>query len=179
MKRYYHVPKGTDSYKAIKTLLKKRDSAHEARIEFVCREFPEWSRTDFRLWHSSGRRWGIVPPTDRMGTTFCPDSWKFDKNGPACSPRKGHPKGKLLAKEMGEEKYHVPTCSDFAAALNIEASLQSDGNGMYLFTVGIEVPRANVYVITLHPEQVAPKDCVRITDVEFEAMQKKRKAGAK
>lgn len=154
------------------------DAAHKARVALVEREFPEWAGKEWKLWQSGSKAWGVVPPSNNGMTTTCPPGWKFEKRGPACSPLQRDKKGRKLAVEMREQKYRVPSNSDFASALGIEATLQAVDDGMCLFTVGVQAPRAGVYVITLHHEQKPPSDCVRITDVEFEAMGKKKRAGA-
>lgn len=171
---YYQVERNSPSWLIIRGILKQRDAALKARRAFIESEYPDWKRGDWQMTVCAPRIWGIVPPVDAKGFLTIPDGWRNSPRGVGIVPKKNHPIGKRLAAEMAADKYMVPGCNQLADALGIKAYFAPGSGHMVLHTAGLEVPRKEVYVLLLHPKQKAPSDCKRISDLEFEALSKRK-----
>jgi hypothetical protein len=171
---YYQVERRGPSWSIIRKILKQREAAFEARRTLIESEYPDWKRGDWQMTVCAPRIWGIVPPADAKGFAAIPDGWRAAHRGNVgYVPKKNHPIGKRLAAEMASDKCMVPGCSELANALGIKAYFAPGSGHMVLHTAGLEVPRKETYVL-LHPEQKAPPDCTRISDLEFEALSKRK-----
>lgn len=174
MERYYLVPKGTESYRTIAKFFADRKTAINRRLEFVKRHLDLGDATEIQLVNWGEYRWAVIPPKGFV----VPTDWKkTGRMNESIEPRRTTKAQRVMHEEMNSDEMMLPEGSTLANRLGVESRLESVDGGVSLFHVGIEIPKSGVYVIKLHPNQMPPADCERISDIEFEKLKsKKRKA---
>lgn len=175
MRRYYLVPNGTESYRAVKKFFADRVAAIERRLAFVKRHLELGDATQVQLVNWGESRWAVIPPNDFS----IPADWKkTGRMNDSIEPRRTTKAQRVIHDEMNSDEMRLPGNQTLAKMLGVRTLIAPDGDGMALFHVGIETPKVNTYVIKLHPAQKPPADCVRISDIEFEKLMTKRRRKA-
>ena len=167
--RYYLIEHGSPTHENIASAFQKRETAREARWDFMNREFPESkgknSGWQIAYWESAfgGSSWAIMPPE---GFTM-PADWKYDKKSQTWSPRQSTKRGKELSREMKEDRYQMPS----AGSIGHDIGCPSVFCGLSLCSIGIKVTPSKDFIVVLQTEHKKPPAfSERISDLEVESL---------
>lgn len=168
--KLYAVHQFGKSHKTIRRYIKARRDAAAARVEFIERVFPAWKKKkwkDYRFGPLTSSQWGVRPPHDRAGFCFVmPPEWRPTRWSYWYRPSKKNKASRELGVEMQSPMYVAPNISELCDWLGI-----AERNG----SVEIVAINSRRFVLVCHHSITPPSDCVRISDIQFEALWAKRR----
>lgn len=159
MSRYYEAQ--GETLKKLVEFGKAREAAVR-RVRKFCREIgaKEYATNGF---HSHPTWFSFKEPPDKK-------VWKKHKDAELYAPRLSTKAGVELHARM--TKLHIPGGDDVAKIIGMK-TFGAMGGGIGWRTPGLHV-FGKRYIVTV-PDDVTPKGCKRISDVEYERLSKKRK----